>query len=84
MTLFLFPNSLGHGRLGVAATRKIGGAVSRNRAKRRMREIFRTSSIPAGLDLVVVARRELIDAPWPAVEGEFRALLGRLRRSDRT
>ena len=42
------PNSLGHSRLGIAATRKMGGAVVRNRAKRLVRELFRQADVPAG------------------------------------
>lgn len=80
MTLFVLPNSLDRSRLGVSATRKIGGAVERNRAKRRMREMFRTSALPSGMDLVVVVRRDLIDAPWDDLLNDFRALLGRQRR----
>jgi len=81
MTLFVIPNSLAFSRLGIAATKKIGGATIRNRAKRRTREVFRTMTSPDGLDMVVVARRELIDAPWSDLREEFRALLGRQRRT---
>lgn len=80
MTLFVLPNSLERTRLGVSATRKIGGAVVRNRAKRRIRELFRTSALPTGMDMVVVVRRDVIDAPWEAVLNDFRGLLARQRR----
>lgn len=45
-------------RLGVVATKKIGGAVQRNRIKRVCRECFRLwpDMLPAGTDLVVIAR----------------------------
>jgi ribonuclease P protein component len=83
MTLFAFPNSLACTRFGVAATRKIGGAVARNRAKRRIREVFRTAGVPGGLDLVVVVRREVVDAEWQELRAEFQGLLGRQRRQSR-
>jgi ribonuclease P protein component len=49
---------LGAARLGVVVTRKIGGAVRRNRVKRLCRECFRTwpDLLPRGVDLVVIAR----------------------------
>lgn len=52
------PNGLDHSRLGVTVTRRVAGAVGRNRLKRLVREAFRTagSSLPPGLDLVVIAR----------------------------
>ncbi|MCC7008255.1 MAG: ribonuclease P protein component [Acidobacteria bacterium] len=78
------PNVLGRDRLGIIASRRIGGAVVRNRAKRRLREVFRhrpSSPTPLGrtLDLVVIARRELATAPWQDVESEFAKGLARLR-----
>ncbi|MBM3780277.1 MAG: ribonuclease P protein component [Acidobacteria bacterium] len=77
MTLFIGSNNRKTVRLGIAATRKIGGAVVRNRAKRLAREVFRHHKPEAGLDVVVVARREMAHAPYTAVEAEFRGLLER-------
>lgn len=54
------PNGLAISRLGITVTRRVANAVGRNRVKRRVREAFRLSqkSIPPGLDLVVVAKKE--------------------------
>lgn len=51
-------NGLEHARLGLSVSRKVGGAVVRNRWKRLIREAFRINrtNLPAGLDLVVVPR----------------------------
>jgi ribonuclease P protein component len=46
-------------RLGVTVSRRVGGAVVRNRLKRRIREWFRAEArtLPAGVDVVVIGRR---------------------------
>jgi ribonuclease P protein component len=82
-TLFIQPNSLAAGRLGVAATRKLGGAVVRNRAKRLVREVFRRSGIAPGFDIVVVPRRELLDTSLAVLETEYRATVERYLRRGR-
>jgi ribonuclease P protein component len=81
MTVFVRRAAIGHARLGIAATRKIGGAVIRNRAKRRTRELFRSRKPTAALDIIVVPRREFSDAPYSSLEREFDALLDRAARS---
>jgi ribonuclease P protein component len=76
-TLFILPNALPVGRLGIAATRKLGGAVERNRAKRLVREVFRRNKIAAGYDIVVVPKRELLNASLDAIEAEYRRSVAR-------
>ena len=80
MTLFVAPNGSARCRLGVAATRKLGSAVVRNRAKRLARELFRRSKPPAGLDVVVVPRREMLDAPFASLEADYTSTLARRDR----
>ena len=79
-TVFFLPNGLGTSRLGVAATRKLGNAVERNRAKRLIREVFRRSKPAPGMDVVVVPRRELLDASLTALEADYRATAERYAR----
>jgi ribonuclease P protein component len=67
-------------RLGVSATRKLGDAVVRNRAKRLVREVFRHAEVPAGLDIVVIPRPEMLDAEFRTIDSEFRYALRRIAR----
>jgi ribonuclease P protein component len=83
-TLFVLANALPVGRLGVAATRKLGGAVRRNKAKRLIREIFRRNKLAPGFDLVVVPKRELLDASQTALEADYRQIVDRGLRQSRS
>jgi ribonuclease P protein component len=86
LTVLALPNTLGRDRLGIVASKKIGGAVVRNRAKRRLRELFRqqdpshaaSAAGRPGFDLVVIARRELAVAPSDLLRADFRAALKRV------
>jgi ribonuclease P protein component len=86
LTIFILQTGQPVSRLGIAATRKLGGAIVRNRAKRLIREIFRrnkAATAPAGdtgIDVVVVPRREALAATYAALETDFRAVLARSRR----
>ena len=85
MTVFVVGNAASHLRVGVAATRKLGGAVARNRAKRLARELFRRHKTgpffeaQAGLDIVIVPRREMLDAPFVSLEADYAGALERRR-----
>jgi len=84
MTMFTRIREAGPARLGIAATKKMGAAVERNRAKRLARELFRHHKPEGAVDVVVVPRREMIAAPYARVEAEFLSLLARSTRSGPT
>ena len=68
-------------RVGFTATRRIGGAVVRNRAKRRLREAAR-QVLPAlarpGCDYVLIARGGTVARPWPRLLDDVKSALIRL------
>lgn len=69
-------------RAGFTASKKVGNAVARNRARRRLREAARRL-LPlhgrAGADYVLVARQSTPDAPWAALLDDVEKALIRLR-----
>ncbi len=70
-------------RIGYTATRKIGNAVARNRARRRLREAARLTLGPAGLtglELVLVCRQDTARLPFRALCDGLEAALAELRR----
>ena len=79
-TLFALRRDGSRGRLGIAATRKLGGSVQRNLAKRLIREVFRRNKIAGGFDVVVVPRRELLDATLTVLEADYRSAIDRVLR----
>ena len=80
MTCFALPNELETPRLGIAASQKIGNAVIRNRAKRLVRELFKSHKPLIGIDIVVIPRREMLDASWRNLEADYVAALHRVAK----
>lgn len=85
-TLHIAPNREGRARLGMTASRKVGGAVVRQRLKRRVREVYRRwegrGRLPAA-DLVVHLKPAAAAASFGELEAELERLLGLVLRPPR-
>jgi ribonuclease P protein component len=73
MVVYCRRNRLGRNRLGVTVSTKLGGAVVRNRARRRLREVFRLAQpgMKQGWDMILVARARAVDGPWKKLTAAF-------------
>ena len=83
LVLFFSENGLQHHRLGVTVSRRIGSSAVRNRVKRRLREIFRSSkamTLPY-CDLVVNAKRRATQVSYKELEGDFWGAIERRSRN---
>jgi ribonuclease P protein component len=80
-TLLYRRNALDRTRIGVVVGKKLGGAVARNRSKRRFRELARLSldRMPDGLDLLILPKREAVAEPAPNLRRVWQTLLSRER-----
>jgi ribonuclease P protein component len=69
-------------RLGIVASKKLGGAVVRNRAKRLIREMFRTNLCPGRpADLVVIPKPSALTVRTVEFAHDYRSTLNRLNLS---
>ncbi len=69
LVLYARKNRLNENRVGITVSKKLGGAVVRNRVRRRLREVYRLNEdrfLP-GYDIVVVARSRAVDASFESL-----------------
>jgi len=78
-------NGRDENRLGITVTTKLGGAVQRNRIRRRLKEVYRIneSDLRKGYDIVFVARMRCVEAPWQEIESSVLYLLKKLGLSEK-
>ena len=79
LVVYYRKNRLGHNRLGVTGSTKLGHAVERNRMRRRLREIYRLheAELLPGYDIVIVARSRAMEADFAELTRAFLTLAGR-------
>jgi len=78
-TLLYRRNDVARTRVGVVVGKKLGGAVARNRSKRRFRELGRLSltRMPSGLDLLILPKRESVSEPAQSLRESWQTVLAR-------
>lgn len=81
----LLANGQSRPRLGITVTKKVASAVGRNRIKRVVREVFRRHrhQVPAGFDLVAIAKREALGLSYAECSRELSAVAPALERAAR-
>ena len=73
------PNNLSLSRCGFSVGKKVGKAVNRNRVKRRLREIYRLSSLQPGWDIVLIARPASAETNYAELKIALTGLFTRAR-----
>ena len=76
LVLYARPNRLGQNRVGITTGKKLGHAVVRNRARRRLREVYRLNEhlFKPGFDIVVVARHRCVTADFQKLTKAYLSL----------
>ena len=80
LVVYCQKNRRGQSRLGVTVSTKLGHAVVRNRVRRRLREINRLNreKMPAGYDIIIVARVRAAETPYRKLERHYLRCLSEL------
>ncbi|MGD8290557.1 MAG: ribonuclease P protein component [Desulfobacterales bacterium] len=78
------PSRQGHSRLGITVTKKVGGAVKRNRIKRLVREFFRLNRqfLSGEWDINIIAKNQIADITSEDAYHSLRNIFDRISRYD--
>ena len=81
VTMAVAPNTLGHNRYGFIVSRRLGGAVVRNRVRRQIREAVRLAmpNLRAGFDISFIARNEIGGQPYNKIKDALDELFRRAK-----
>jgi len=80
VVVYCIKNNSPKNRLGITVSAKLGGAVQRNRIRRRLKEIYRINeqTLCTGVDIVIVARFRSRNATWSELESSVLSLFRKL------
>lgn len=79
LAIRVLPNQRLQSRFGFAVGKALGGAVVRNRLKRRLREAARSLPVAPGWDVVVICRQPAVEAEFATLSRALADLFGRGR-----
>ena len=71
------PNQHGHTQFGILISKRIGNSVTRNKLRRRLREILRQTKLCAGWDIVLIARKGIEQIDFKECKESVNTLLQR-------
>lgn len=81
LVLYYAKNNLGYPRVGISVSKRLGGAVTRNKIKRQLRMIISTSiNYEESYDYIVIVRNPFVNAEYANNERDFKYLLSKIKR----
>lgn len=79
LVIYHSKNELGYPRVGISVSKRLGGAVTRNKIKRQLRMIVSTSiDYQLGIDYIVIVRNPFLNAEYSNNERDFKYLLKKI------
>lgn len=79
VTVVRLPGPTEGTRIGLVVGRSVGNAVSRNRAKRRLRHSLAALPLEQGMDYVIIADSAVVSAPFATLQGWLGRAVGSSR-----
>ena len=81
LVLYYAKNTLGYPRVGISVSKRLGGAVIRNKIKRQLRMIVASSiNYEDGMDYIVIVRNPFVNAVYADNERDFKYLLNKTKK----
>jgi ribonuclease P protein component len=71
----ILPNGLSFSRFGLSVSKRVGNAVTRNRTKRKLREILRRARLIPGWDIIIIARPSISSITYDSLHKTIENLL---------